>query len=390
MGASQPHTPRSGTKRTAARGAGGRAGLAAALVGLAACQPSDRAPAPAKPVTRTRVARPFSSWAAMRLEREMDPAMLAIARRFDPERRRDLGGRTQGWAVLDLTTAPSLDLGVLSPEEAQRINALLPSLGEPPAPVAPFHLKATAGERDRALLCLSQAIYYEAALEPDAGQRAVAQAILNRVRHPAFPKSVCGVVYQGSAQVTGCQFSFTCDGSRARTPIAPFWQRAQAVAQAALNGFVMRAVGTATAYHADYVFPRWGPTFVKIGQIGAHIFYRFPGPAGQAASFRQAYRGGETRVSMAGPSPEALAAAKAAGAIPGAATDTVSVIDPTAPGGVRSRAAGQIVFGRRVPTHDEIARINAALAGMDPPAKPPASAPAKEPAFSDKLPIGKP
>ncbi len=39
---------------------------------------------------------------------------------------------------------------------------------------------------------LATAIYYEAASESDDGQRAVAQVVLNRVRHPAFPNSVCG------------------------------------------------------------------------------------------------------------------------------------------------------------------------------------------------------
>ena len=130
-------------------------------------------------------------------------------------------------------------------------------------------------------------------------------------------------------------------------------------------------MGTATAYHADYVFPRWGPTLVKIRQIGAHIFYRFPGPAGGAASFHQPYLGGELRVSMAGPSAEAILAARATGAVGAAPVETYTFVDPTAPGGVRTRVAGEVVFGRRVPTRDEIARINAVLASM---AQPPPSA----------------
>ncbi|WP_416365907.1 cell wall hydrolase [Sphingomonas aerolata] len=81
--------------------------------------------------------------------------------------------------------------------------------------------RTSATDRARALLCLTTAIYYEAASEPDAGQRAVAQVILNRVRHPAFPATVCGVVYQGphsGGAPTACQFSFACDGATARAP----------------------------------------------------------------------------------------------------------------------------------------------------------------------------
>jgi spore germination cell wall hydrolase CwlJ-like protein len=69
---------------------------------------------------------------------------------------------------------------------------------------------------------MTQAVYYEAAYEPLQGRRAVAQVVLNRVRHPAFPNSVCGVVYQGSNQRV-CQFSFTCDGSLNRKPSAAAW-----------------------------------------------------------------------------------------------------------------------------------------------------------------------
>ena len=72
-------------------------------------------------------------------------------------------------------------------------------------------------DRRRALLCLTQAVYYEAGFEPLEGRRAVAQVVLNRMRHPAFPKSVCGVVYQGARDPV-CQFSFVCDGSLYRAP----------------------------------------------------------------------------------------------------------------------------------------------------------------------------
>lgn len=140
--------------------------------------------------------------------------------------------------------------------------------------------------------CLAQAIYYEAALEPELGQRAVAQVVLNRVHHPAFPDTVCGVVYQGVNDRV-CQFSFTCDGSLLRAPARQYWDRANRLAKEALAGFQVPEVGTATNYHADYVVPRWAYTLGKIRQIGRHIFYRFPGSAGSSRSFYESWAGRE-------------------------------------------------------------------------------------------------
>ncbi|MFZ4689197.1 MAG: cell wall hydrolase [Polymorphobacter sp.] len=141
----------------------------------------------------------------------------------------------------------------------------------------PAFWRATSDDRRTATDCLARAIGYEAGNEPDAGKAAVAQVILNRVRHRAFPKTVCNVVYQGSGRRTGCQFTFTCDGSLRRVLSRRSWASAQAVAQAALDGLLPDTVGSATHYHADYVAPRWAPSLHRIGQIGAHIFYRFPG-----------------------------------------------------------------------------------------------------------------
>ena len=152
---------------------------------------------------------------------------------------------------------------------------------------------ASLVDRERALSCLTAAIYYEAASEPDAGQRAVAQVVLNRVTHPSFPKTVCGVVYQGSERSTGCQFTFSCDGALARKPSQMFWKRAEAVARDALAGFVYAPVGLATHYHTFAVHPYWADSLNFIGQIGAHRFYRFEGPAGSPGAFRFSYAGGE-------------------------------------------------------------------------------------------------
>ena len=299
-----------------------------------------------------------------RLERGMDASMLVLAHRMDPGRHADLWGRMPGWARLDLVTPPTLNITPLTPQDAMRLNGYLPLSSEPPTPAAPFILRTVGAERERAVFCLTQAVYYEAALEPTLGQEAVAQVIINRMRHPAFPKSFCGVVYQGSQQVTGCQFTFTCDGSKDRPPAPAYWEKAREVAEQAVGGFVAPQVGTATHYHADYVFPRWGPTLVKIAQIGAHIFYRFPGPAGKPPSFQGAYGGGELNVSLEGPSQAALLAAKGAAEAGQLPVGADAVIDPTA-AHIPDPTPGHMVYGRRVPTKDEIARINAALAAYE-------------------------
>lgn len=138
-----------------------------------------------------------------------------------------------------------------------------------------------ANDRDQAIACLAAAGWYEAGNDPE-GQRSVMQVVLNRLRHPSFPKSVCGVVFQGSERTTGCQFSFTCDGSmQKRFPSASDWNRARALGRSALDGAVDISVGEATHYHADYVVPWWSGALQRVAQIGAHIFYRWPGSQGQ-------------------------------------------------------------------------------------------------------------
>lgn len=187
-----------------------------------------------------------------------------------------------------------LRLQDLSPDAARAWNAAVP-IGDGPNPAAkPFRLK-TGGVLDeaRALDCMTAAVYYEAAWETTDGQRAVAQVVLNRVRHPAYPKTVCGVVFQGMERTTGCQFSFTCDGSMERVPNEAAWARARKVAAAALDGYVMKKVGNATHYHADYVAPYWSPNLHKVAVIGAHIFYRWTGGWGMPGAFSGRYAGAE-------------------------------------------------------------------------------------------------
>jgi spore germination cell wall hydrolase CwlJ-like protein len=166
----------------------------------------------------------------------------------------------------------------------------------------PFVMNAQGSDYGRAVKCLTDAIYYEAATEADAGQRAVAQVILNRMRHPTYPNNVCGVVYQGSERSTGCQFSYSCDGSMARIPSRFHWLRAQRVAMSALAGYVYAPVGMATHYHTVNIYPYWAPSLQFIGTIGAHRFYSWKGSAGRPSAFFRRYAGNEP---FPGPKPRA-------------------------------------------------------------------------------------
>lgn len=171
-------------------------------------------------------------------------------------------------------------------------------------PARPFLLAGASAEaRARAQQCLTAAIYYEAGSESDDGQRGVAQVVLNRVRHPAFPNSVCGVIYQGSERATGCQFSYACDGSMARRPSASGWARAGRHAALALSGYVYAPVGLATHYHTYAVTPAWNRSLVMTAAIGAHFFQRWQGGWGTPAAFRQRYAAAEP---FPGPKPRAV------------------------------------------------------------------------------------
>lgn len=188
---------------------------------------------------------------------------------------------------------PPLLMRQLAPEQALQMNAQIPvAQGANPA-ATPFVFKGDAAARNQALQCLASAVYYEAGSQDENGGRAVAQVVLNRVRHPAFPASVCGVVYEGSTRATGAQFTFTNDGSLYRQPDAGGWRRAWRIAEAALSGSVYAPVGYATHYHANYVMPYWASTLAKNAVVGAHIFYRWTGGWGKSAAFTRSYAGRE-------------------------------------------------------------------------------------------------
>jgi spore germination cell wall hydrolase CwlJ-like protein len=227
---------------------------------------------------------------------------------------------------------PPLLVHELAPEDALAINQAIPIAASPNPAAKPFALRgADQTARSRALECLASAVYYEAGNESADGQRAVAQVVLNRVRHPAFPASVCDVVYQGSTRTTGCQFTFTCDGSLARRPSADGWARARKIAEAALTGAVYVPAGFATHYHANYVVPYWARSLAKNAVVGAHIFYRWAGGWGRPAAFTKRYAGRE-------PNSQALkAAAIAAEAAEAAAPESVAEAVAAIPGAELNR-----------------------------------------------------
>jgi len=196
----------------------------------------------------------------------------------------------------DFTLSPDA-LRAISMDEARAFNASLPFSSLPILSARPFIMAPDRPfEYARALDCLTAAVYYEAAAETGAGQAGVAQVVINRMRHPAYPKTICGVVFEGHERTTGCQFSFTCDGAMARVPSTAGWARARGAAAAALNGAVASEVGMATHYHTDWVAPYWAERLVKMRQIGTHIFYRWTGGWGLPAAFTGAHAGAEPEV----------------------------------------------------------------------------------------------
>lgn len=171
-------------------------------------------------------------------------------------------------------------------EVAVRINAERPFSDLPVVAARPFKSSLTGDDRDRAISCLAMAALYEAGASAE-GQRAVMQVVLNRVRHPAFPSNVCGVVFQGAERTTGCQFTFTCDGAMHRwTPSAEALAAAKQRAQAMLDGDVEERVGLSTHYHTDWVVPYWSASLDKVTAIESHLFFRWKGFWGKPAALR--------------------------------------------------------------------------------------------------------
>ncbi|WP_253343019.1 cell wall hydrolase [Sphingobium sp. OAS761] len=180
----------------------------------------------------------------------------------------------------------------LDRDQARAVNAAIPFSRLPNPAARPFVFSGSETDLARATDCLAAAVLYEAG-DDAKGEEAVAQVVLNRVRHPAFPKTVCGVVFQGQERRTGCQFTFTCDGALARTPSTGAWDRARDIAKGALAGKVDRVVGLATHYHTDWVVPYWSGSLDKIAAVDTHLFFRWRGWWGTPPAFRLARANGE-------------------------------------------------------------------------------------------------
>nr|WP_316627405.1 cell wall hydrolase [uncultured Brevundimonas sp.] len=208
----------------------------------------------------------------------LDASALTIARRHDPY---TSAGSAQRDRQSELLAARLEQLRTSDGSNLRRASLTAPD------PARPFRMDH-ALDASRDLDCLTQAVYYEARGEGADGMKAVAQVVLNRVRHPAFPKTICGVVFQGAARSSGCQFSFTCSGAMRGRVNASAWSRARSVASSALSGSVFARVGNATHFHTTHVAPGWRSSLVQVSQVGSHLFYRFGGRSGGSNAFTYA------------------------------------------------------------------------------------------------------
>src|SRR5690606_10896118 len=204
------------------------------------------------------------------------------------------------WRAAASNNLPFLSEPLASPipghlrEEARALNDRIPFVTTPFRIAPSFVFTGDATARARATDCLAAASYYEAGND-ERGQRAVIQVVLNRARNPAYPGSVCGVIFQGAERATGCQFTFTCDGSMARRRPSPATgSQAHQLARAALDGYSDATVGHATHYHTDWVHPRWSQTLDKVAAVRTHLF--FQAQAERPGRFSMSYVGAEPRI----------------------------------------------------------------------------------------------
>lgn len=232
-------------------------------------------------------------WVLLKLRAPAGLGLLAMAASCLPQAEGPQRLKARPIATVTMINRLALDLPA---DVAARLPALVDASGPATAIAAAQPLLALSATRSpddaaRAIECMTAAVYYEARSQSDDGQRAVAQVVLNRVRDRAFPDSVCGVVYQGSTRRTGCQFSFTCDGSMAFRRDPASWAHARDIAVSALSGQVYAPIGSATFYHANYVLPWWASSMDRVAAVGAHIFYRWRGGLEGALANSQTYSG---------------------------------------------------------------------------------------------------
>jgi spore germination cell wall hydrolase CwlJ-like protein len=151
-----------------------------------------------------------------------------------------------------------------------------PAVGEPPAVARQNYAELVDQDMAaRERRCLAEAVYFEARGEPEEGQAAVAQVVLNRVSSRLYPASICGVVYQNRQHYKACQFSFACEGKSLRISEPDAWQSALRIADEVSNGKTyFSGIGDSTHFHANYFRPRWARRLEKMDAIGHHVFYK--------------------------------------------------------------------------------------------------------------------
>jgi len=259
------------------------------------------------------------------------PALMCLAPSFAPPH-----GANQSYAPVSLGSIPDIraSLPVAEPlvfmpvgkDKARLLNQAIPFAPSVGPAAHPFRFTGPVEAKERAIDCLASAMWYEAGGDA-VGQRSVGQVVLNRVRHPAYPASVCGVVFQGSERSTGCQFTFTCDGALIRRPSEVAFALARAQARAMIDGAVDPSVGLATHYHTDWVHPVWSAALDKIAQVNTHLFFRWKGEWGSASGMRQAPSGIEPAIAaLAAISPLHRMAAGSGSAAPQLALDLPDVV----------------------------------------------------------------
>ncbi len=163
-----------------------------------------------------------------------------------------------------------------APEGARQGQGGVTIAPKPPARPRSAYAGLISPESEfKEMRCLAEAVYFEARSEPDEGQAAVAQVVLNRVRHSNYPDTVCGVVYQNRHRHLACQFTFACEGRSLRITEPEAWRTAVQVATDVVSGKIyLDDVGASTHYHADYVRPRWARSLKRMDTIGRHTFYK--------------------------------------------------------------------------------------------------------------------
>lgn len=249
-------------------------------------------------------------------------------------------------APVDLSNMPLPDPLVfdpIDPDRARLINARIPFAESVGRAAKPFAFAGDTESRARAIDCLASAMWYEAGNDA-RGQRAVGQVVLNRVRHPAFPANVCGVVFQGSSRATGCQFTFTCDGALGRKPSDTAFAKARSQARAMLEGKVDPEVGLATHYHTNWVHPAWSAAMDKLAKVDTHLFFRWRGKWGRPSAMAQPYAGTEPVIArLAAVSPIHRSATSSELAATQASTLATTLTGPTPAGEDAASAAPQPV-----------------------------------------------